>query len=206
MIVMFFSHHLATTIRLETAAANERSEGQIMSGAKFKNSDPVDFLVIGAGAAGGVMAKELATAGFRVVVLEQGPYLTEKDYRHDEIRYTYLPGLTNDPKTQPTTFRETDQAPTKLIKAIEYGASSKAVIIGKPSPRMFKLALQRAGAKPSRAVMVGDQVETDMLGASKAGVHTVLVLSGVETRSTVRRSKLKPELIVDRVDDLERYL
>jgi len=93
-----------------------------------------------------------------------------------------------------------------LIKAIEYGASSKAVIIGKPSPRMFKLALQRAGVKPSRAVMVGDQVETDVLGASEAGVHTVLVLSGVETRSTVRRSKLKPELIVDRVDDLERYL
>jgi len=35
----------------------------------------VDFLIIGSGAAGGVMAKELATAGFRVVVLEQGPYL-----------------------------------------------------------------------------------------------------------------------------------
>ena len=51
-----------------------------MSGATFKPSDPVDFLVIGAGAAGGVVAKELSTAGFRVVVLEQGPYLTEKDY------------------------------------------------------------------------------------------------------------------------------
>ena len=43
-----------------------------MSGATFRPSDAVDFLVIGAGAAGGVMAKELSTAGFRVVVLEQG--------------------------------------------------------------------------------------------------------------------------------------
>ena len=71
-----------------------------MSGATFKPSDPVDFLVIGAGAAGGVMAKELSTAGFSVVVLEQGPYLTEKDYRHDEIRYNYLAGLTSDQQIQ----------------------------------------------------------------------------------------------------------
>ena len=71
-----------------------------MSEAKFPAKDAVDFLIIGAGAAGGVIAKELATAGFRVVVLEQGPYLRERDYSHDEIKYTYQPGLTNDPKTQ----------------------------------------------------------------------------------------------------------
>ncbi|HEX5227409.1 MAG TPA: GMC family oxidoreductase [Bryobacteraceae bacterium] len=87
----------------------------------YRPSDPVDFLVIGAGAAGGVMAKELATAGFRVVVLEQGPYLTERDYRHDEIRYTYQPGLTNDPKVQPITHRKNESEPARQIKAIEYG-------------------------------------------------------------------------------------
>jgi choline dehydrogenase-like flavoprotein len=84
-------------------------------------SDAVDFLVIGAGAAGGVMAKELSTAGFRVVVLEQGPYLTEKDYRHDEIRYTYQPGLTNDPKIQPITYRRNESEVARPLKAIEYG-------------------------------------------------------------------------------------
>lgn len=92
-----------------------------MSGAVFKPSEAVDFLVIGAGAAGGVMAKELATAGFRVVVLEQGPYLTEKDYRHDEIRYTYQPGLTNDPKVQPITHRKNESEVARPVKAIEYG-------------------------------------------------------------------------------------
>lgn len=92
-----------------------------MSGASFRPSDAVDFLVIGAGAAGGVMAKELSTAGFRVVVLEQGSYLTERDYRHDEIRYTYLPGLTNDPKIQPIRYRRNESEPAKPIKAIEYG-------------------------------------------------------------------------------------
>ena len=92
-----------------------------MSGPKFRSAQPVDFLVIGAGAAGGVMAKELATAGFKVVVLEQGPYWRETDYSHDEIKYTFLPGLTNDIKLQPITYRPNEQQPAKLMKAIEYG-------------------------------------------------------------------------------------
>jgi HAD superfamily hydrolase (TIGR01450 family) len=93
-----------------------------------------------------------------------------------------------------------------IIRALEYGASKRAVIIGKPSPRMFRLALQRAETKPVHAVMIGDQIETDMLGAKRAGVHTILVLSGVETRNTLRNSALKPELVIDRVDELEQYV
>ena len=92
-----------------------------MSGATFRPSDAVDFLVIGTGAAGGVMAKELSTAGFRVVALEQGPYLGVKDYTHDEIKYTYQPGLTNDPKVQPITYRKNESEQAKPLKAIMYG-------------------------------------------------------------------------------------
>ena len=88
---------------------------------RYKPSEVVDFVVIGAGAAGGVMAKELSSAGFSVVVLEQGPYLREKDFGHDEIRFSILPGLTNDPKTQPTTFRKTAADKTRVTKAVEYG-------------------------------------------------------------------------------------
>jgi choline dehydrogenase-like flavoprotein len=57
---------------------------------------PVDFVVVGAGAAGGVVANELAQAGFEIVVLEQGPYLHERDFRHDEIWALQQHGLTND--------------------------------------------------------------------------------------------------------------
>src|ERR1700722_4185883 len=92
-----------------------------MSGVTFKLSETVDFLVIGAGAAGGVMAKELSVAGHSVVVLEQGPYLREKDYGHDEIKNTIQPGLTNDPKTQPVLYRKNDKEKAKPLKAIEYG-------------------------------------------------------------------------------------
>jgi choline dehydrogenase-like flavoprotein len=92
-----------------------------MTKAAFRPSDEVDFLVIGAGAAGGVMAKELASSGFRVVVLEQGPYLTEAYFSHDELKYTMMPGLTNDPKVQPITYRKSEHEPAKLKRAIEYG-------------------------------------------------------------------------------------
>ncbi|MGH2830116.1 MAG: GMC family oxidoreductase [Actinomycetota bacterium] len=47
--------------------------------------EPVDFVVVGSGAAGGVVARELATAGFSVVLLEQGPHRTAADFVHDEL-------------------------------------------------------------------------------------------------------------------------
>ena len=103
-----------------------------------------------------------------------------------------------------------DQGPAlsagPIIKALEYGSGKRAIMIGKPSPRIFRLALQRAQEKPSSAVMVGDQIETDLLGARRAGVHTILVLTGVETRDTISRSKIKPDAIIETVDNLERLL
>lgn len=92
-----------------------------MSGPQYRPSDAVDFVVIGSGAAGGVVAKELATAGFRIVVLEQGPYLREKDFTHDELHYAYRQGLTNDVKQQPITYRRSDSEPAVPWKAIVYG-------------------------------------------------------------------------------------
>jgi len=93
-----------------------------------------------------------------------------------------------------------------IIKALEYGSSRRAVMIGKPSPRMFKLALRRTGEKATNAVMVGDQIETDLLGAHRAGVRTTLVLTGVETRESIEGAKIKPDLVLSRVDDLADLL
>ena len=52
---------------------------------RFDTREAVDFVIIGSGAAGGVIAKELSTAGFKTVVLEQGPYRRQADFHHDEI-------------------------------------------------------------------------------------------------------------------------
>jgi len=94
-----------------------------MSQAKvsYKPSDEVDFVIIGSGAAGGVLAKELSTNGFRVVVLEQGPYLTEADFGHNEIDVVFNHQLTNNPKFQPTTFRKTEQDKATEQYSVMYG-------------------------------------------------------------------------------------
>ena len=93
-----------------------------------------------------------------------------------------------------------------IIKALEYASGKRAIMIGKPSPRMFRLALLHAKEKASKAVMVGDQIETDILGAKRAGVHTVLVLTGVENRDSISRSKIKPDMIVESLDELMKYM
>ena len=87
----------------------------------YKPSDEVDFVIVGSGASGGVLAKELSTNGFRVVVLEQGPYLHEKDFTHDEIKIFGQNLLTNHPKEQPVTFRKTTADTAKKQPAVMYG-------------------------------------------------------------------------------------
>ena len=91
------------------------------SGVPYRPSDPVDFVIVGAGAAGGVVARELATAGFRVVVLEQGPYLRAPDFRHDELAVLRLAELTNDHRRQPNSLRATDRDPRVVTPAVGYG-------------------------------------------------------------------------------------
>jgi 4-nitrophenyl phosphatase len=67
-----------------------------------------------------------------------------------------------------------------LVKAIEYASKKRATVIGKPSPLMFTIALRRAGCAKKDAVMIGDQVDTDIEGASRAGIDYVLVTSGID--------------------------
>ena len=88
---------------------------------KYKNTDPVDFVIVGSGAAGGVLAKELSSKGLRIVVLEQGPYLQQSDFEHNEYKNFNLSAISNDWKKSPNTFRKTadDKAQTK--PAVWYG-------------------------------------------------------------------------------------
>lgn len=86
---------------------------------KFALKDKVDFVIVGSGAAGGVLAKELSSNGFKVVVLEQGPFLTEKDFGHDEYMNFAQGPLVNHRQKQ--TFRATEQEVATPALAALYG-------------------------------------------------------------------------------------
>lgn len=86
-----------------------------------------------------------------------------------------------------------------IVKAIEYTSSKKAVAIGKPSPLMFELALEMAGCKARDAVMVGDQEETDIVGAKRMGITSIIVKTGVFSRG---QTKTAADAVVDTVDDV----
>lgn len=68
-----------------------------MSARRFRADETVDFAVVGSGAAGGVIARELSQAGFSVLVFEQGPRLSPADFEHDELKYWLLSGITSGP-------------------------------------------------------------------------------------------------------------
>ena len=97
--------------------------------AKFADKTPVDFVIVGAGGAGGVIAKELSSAEFQVVVLEQGPYLHEGDFAHDELKFKDIfdspfigrEVITNDHSLQPNTFRKTESEKAALSAFAQYG-------------------------------------------------------------------------------------
>ena len=86
----------------------------------FDTRVPVDFVVVGSGAAGGVMAKELSTAGFDVVVLEQGPYRTPQQFTHDEIGGRIGRGLGASFDGDPQSFRKNEDEETETRRCVYY--------------------------------------------------------------------------------------
>ncbi len=94
---------------------------QERQGARFRPSETVDFVIVGSGAAGGIIAKELSTAGHSVVVLEQGPRLTESQFEHDEFGAFMQERWINSEKTLPHTFRPTAKDKARKALAVVYG-------------------------------------------------------------------------------------
>jgi choline dehydrogenase-like flavoprotein len=81
------------------------------SGVKYPLTETVDFVVVGSGAAGGIIAKELSTKGYSVVVMEQGPRISPARFEHDEFKVVFQNGMTN---TAPVTWRETPAETAKV--------------------------------------------------------------------------------------------
>lgn len=75
-------------------------------------------------------------------------------------------------------------------------------VVGKPNPMMFRSAMNRIGAHSERTAMIGDRMDTDIVAGIEAGLHTILVLSGISDQAEIDRYPFRPDEIVPGVHDL----
>ena len=93
-----------------------------------------------------------------------------------------------------------------FVAALEYAAGSEAHVVGKPAEGFFRHVLDGLGAAPDEAVMVGDDVESDIGGALRAGLAGVLVRTGKYREEAVVASGIEPSDTVDSIVDVPRLL
>ncbi|MBW6465050.1 MAG: HAD-IIA family hydrolase [Brevefilum sp.] len=108
---------------------------------------------------------------------------------------------TNPDVTLPTPVGLIPGAGT-VIGALEIASGKKAKIIGKPEPALYEMALGRLNLCADDTLAIGDRLETDILGAQAAGIHTALVLSGASTDADLRDFHPKPDIIAQDLTEL----
>src|SRR6478735_8281853 len=88
-------------------------------------TEKADVVIVGVGAAGGILAAELGKAGMKVIGLERGPRLKTADFEpHDEWRYFQRQSLRPNWKRQPVTWRTSAKVRAAPVQTLNYGAQA----------------------------------------------------------------------------------
>lgn len=92
---------------------------------------------------------------------------------------------------------------TGAIAALITKATGKEpYIVGKPNPMMFRSALNKIGAHSENTGMIGDRMDTDVVAGIEAGLHTILVLTGISDQAEINKYPFRPSEILGGVVDL----
>ena len=83
-----------------------------------------------------------------------------------------------------------------IVAAIAVASGVKPTVVGKPEPLLLEQALHRVGVAPADAVMIGDRLDSDIVAGNRAGMLTVLVLTGVSTREEIASAGIWPDLVL----------
>jgi NagD protein len=89
-----------------------------------------------------------------------------------------------------------------FAQAVAAAAGVKPYFVGKPNPLMMREALDQLGVRAADAVMVGDRMDTDIVGGTEAGMETILVLTGVTGKDQVDRFPYRPTRVVTSVAEI----
>ena len=113
----------------------------------------------------------------------------------------------NDDATYPVENRILPGAGA-MVSSLERASGRRALVIGKPNPFIMRMCLRSLGLRASQVAVVGDRLETDILMANKVRAFSILVLTGVSDRETLKkaRGRLRPKLVVKNLHELTRKL
>lgn len=89
-----------------------------------------------------------------------------------------------------------------IVAALEAATEQEAFVIGKPEAPIFRYALRQLGLPAEQVAMVGDRLETDVLGAQRCGLRSVLVLCGLTSAEAAAASPLQPDLVCADLSEL----
>jgi 4-nitrophenyl phosphatase len=93
-----------------------------------------------------------------------------------------------------------------ILVALQAASGVAPIIMGKPEPRLYRQALARLGTAAACTAALGDRLETDILGAARAGLPAIFVLSGVSTRAELAASPYQPDWVFEGIEELTEAL
>jgi HAD superfamily hydrolase (TIGR01458 family) len=93
-----------------------------------------------------------------------------------------------------------------FVAAVEFATGRDAYVVGKPATGFFDQVLASVGVDANAAAMVGDDIESDIGGALRAGLDAILVRTGKYRKDRVRESGIQPTSVVDSIADVPRLL
>ena len=88
------------------------------------------------------------------------------------------------------------------LAALEAATGTSPVVIGKPSRYLFDMAVENMGSERATTAVLGDRLETDILGGQQAGLRTILVCTGVDDGSTITQKGIEPDLVASGLEEL----
>jgi 4-nitrophenyl phosphatase len=89
-----------------------------------------------------------------------------------------------------------------ILRALEVGSGRNAILAGKPKPFMFEIAMKIINASRESTLVIGDRLDTDILGGLEAKCITALVLTGISTSEDLINSIYKPNFVFENLSDL----
>lgn len=89
-----------------------------------------------------------------------------------------------------------------MLASIEVAAGKKAISAGKPESMMFDIASSHHGHEKERTVIIGDHLDTDIVGGKNAGISTILIISDPKTKEELIQSDIKPDYTIYSLKEL----